>query len=78
MSFCTAYACVGGAQVGDDEHSLVTSRLGRVIVEGEIPAAVAVYGCVVFGDNLRACNAAYGKKQCCDGEFLFHNECSIG
>jgi hypothetical protein len=78
VPFGTAYACVWSTQVGDDEHALVAPRFGRVIVESEVPATVAVYGCVVFGRKLCAGGAAYGKEQRRDGEFLFHNECFIG
>ena len=73
ISFSSADAGIRGTQMSDNDHSLVRCRFGGVIVKSKIPTAVAVCCSVVFRGKLRVGNAAYGNKQRCDGELLFHN-----
>ena len=72
VSCCRAYAGIGGADVGDDEQSFVLRHLGGVIVEREVPAAVAVCDLVALGAHLRHCGECRGNEHGAQKKNTFH------
>ena len=73
VAVCCAYTGVGGTQVCDNNHSFVALRLWSVVVEGEVPAAVAVDDLVTVGGYLGCQHGRYSQQ--CKGENLtFHTK----
>ena len=65
-------ACVRGAEVGDDDHSLVASHLGIFVIEREMPTAVVVHGIIALRLCLCICCHAQACNNQAKNKVMFH------